>query len=662
MTRDTRIQLIAAGIMISLLAASAGLTTAVAASVGRNRLVYTDTIDDKASSQVALGIAMGAFRGLFVNWLWIRANDLKEAGKYYEAVDLASTITKLQPRFPRVWAFHAWNLAYNISVATNTPQERWQWVQAGIRLLRDEGIPANPNDLLIHKELAWIHLHKIQGVMDDANHYYKRAFAREWTIVMGPAPGRSTQGRTDEQAIEDHVQWVQRIAEAKPTLAEVAALSPKHAELIERLRTEAGLNPADLRPASREGALAILELVEEQRSLQRIYLAVQMIGQRPDANVAFLNLFHDPEYGSAFQDLVRHLRRRVLEDIYRMEPERMIRYTRKFGPLDWRHASAHAVYWSARGVEQSLLRVNEKNKKDFDFVNTDRITIQAIQDLYRSGDLTFDLVNPDFYIQLPNPHFIAVYAGILEELRARSPFDATTKVYTMYSAGYENFLRDVIRFLYRRGDTAGAEKYHKTLREFRYLNDNNPDVIRQLSLPLDEFVKEEITRDDRFTSPEVARTEVMGSLFSAYIRGLLTGEMKLFNSEIDYARTFHELYRRRQIFSTGVNEGDRARLEVMDRDFETFAARILVGCILDAGPVDGSIMYARAPLWLQQKAWPMLATTALRTQLDASAEANPDANTFNIWFPPPPGVDPNQPATPGRRRSDQVPAGGLEVK
>jgi hypothetical protein len=68
-----------------------------------------------------LGIAMGAFRGIFVNWLWMRANDLKEQGKYYEAVDLAKTITRLQPRFPRVWAFHAWNLAYNISVATNTP-------------------------------------------------------------------------------------------------------------------------------------------------------------------------------------------------------------------------------------------------------------------------------------------------------------------------------------------------------------------------------------------------------------------------------------------------------------------------------------------------------------------------------------------------------------
>src|SRR5207253_542677 len=78
--------------------------------------------------QVAVGIAMGAFRGLFVNILWIRANQLKEDGRYHESMDLARAITQLQPRFPQVWVFHAWNMAYNISVATQTPDERWRWV------------------------------------------------------------------------------------------------------------------------------------------------------------------------------------------------------------------------------------------------------------------------------------------------------------------------------------------------------------------------------------------------------------------------------------------------------------------------------------------------------------------------------------------------------
>ena len=73
-------------------------------------------------------------------------------------------------------------------MATETPEERWQWVDSGIRLLRDEGIPQNPNDMLMHKELAWIFLHKVQGVTDDANQYYKRKIAEEWTVALGPPP------------------------------------------------------------------------------------------------------------------------------------------------------------------------------------------------------------------------------------------------------------------------------------------------------------------------------------------------------------------------------------------------------------------------------------------------------------------------------------------
>src|SRR5262245_11501770 len=171
---DRTAQIVALVVLLCCLGASVFIAPSVAASAGRNRLVYGDTLERGDPPEVAVGIAMGAFRGLFVNMLWIRANDRKQEGRYFDAVDLARTITRLQPRFPRVWAFHAWNLAYNISVATNTPEERWNWVSQGIRLLRDEGIPKNPSDLLLHKELGWIFLHKVQGYMDDANGYYKR--------------------------------------------------------------------------------------------------------------------------------------------------------------------------------------------------------------------------------------------------------------------------------------------------------------------------------------------------------------------------------------------------------------------------------------------------------------------------------------------------------
>ena len=123
--------------------------------------------------------APGSFRGLFVDILWHRANQLKEEGKFQEASTLSQWITTLQPRFPQVWAFHAWNMAYNISVATHTSEERWDWVNKGIRLLREQGIPYNPRAVRLYRELSWIFFHKIGQYSDDSHWYYKRELAFE---------------------------------------------------------------------------------------------------------------------------------------------------------------------------------------------------------------------------------------------------------------------------------------------------------------------------------------------------------------------------------------------------------------------------------------------------------------------------------------------------
>jgi hypothetical protein len=636
MRRDTWIQLGAGAALVVLLAVSAALSTQIAASAGRNKLVYTDTIEQGGAYDIA--IALGAFKGIFVNYLWIRANDLKEEGKYHEAIDLASTITKLQPRFPRVWSFHAWNLAYNISVVTQTPSERWQWVQAGIRLLRDEGIPANPNDLLIHKELAWIFLHKVQGIMDDSNQYYKQQHCREWTIVLGPPPRRNNLTRTTEEAIADHVEWLRRLVDAKNSIDEVYTTEPKARELVERLKAEAGLDALDFRLYRTDGAMAILELAEEQRSLDRVYSTLGMMLQRNDANEAAIELTADPQYLGAWRELIPFIRNRVLIDIYKMEPERMLRYTEKFGPLDWRHPAAHAVYWSARGVEQTLQRMTQENKSDFDILNTDRVTIQAIQELYRSGDVIYDLLNPEFLLQLPNPNYIQVYAGILDELIDRSPFAERTRVYSMYSAGYENFLRDAIRFLYRRGDVAEAKKYHEKLLTFPNLTDNDPFKLLALSAPIDEFVVNEITKDDRFTTPNVAKEEVVGALQSAFVTGLLGNNPKVYKGQMDYARAFHKLYTDKQVFETTASMGIETRMEIMGRNFDEFAGEVFTGVIIGAGIPDGPIMYSRASTDLQLHAYVRLENSFLKDLLAAADEGDRNMG-FNAWFAPPPGID-----------------------
>jgi hypothetical protein len=85
-------------------------------------------------------VALGGFRGLISNLLWLRAMDLQDQDKFFEMAQLADWITKLEPHYVQVWLVQAWNMAYNISVKFTDFADRWRWVQRGIELLRDEGL------------------------------------------------------------------------------------------------------------------------------------------------------------------------------------------------------------------------------------------------------------------------------------------------------------------------------------------------------------------------------------------------------------------------------------------------------------------------------------------------------------------------------------------
>jgi hypothetical protein len=135
-------------------------------------------------------VALGGFRGLISNFLWIRANDLQQDDKFFEAAQLSQWITQLEPTYTQVWLFQAWNMAYNISVKfkENSPgvyADRWNWLERGIELLRDDGLRYNPNNILIYRELGWFFQHKMGQNLDDGNMYYKKRWANEMNPFFG---------------------------------------------------------------------------------------------------------------------------------------------------------------------------------------------------------------------------------------------------------------------------------------------------------------------------------------------------------------------------------------------------------------------------------------------------------------------------------------------
>ncbi len=133
-------------------------------------------------------VALGGFRGLVANALWMRANDLQNDDKYFEMVQLSDWITKLEPHFVSVWQVQAWNMAWNISVKFKDPEDRWQWVSRGIHLLRDQAIQLNPAETLIYRDLSWIYQNKIGQNLDDAHMLYKLRLAQQMQPLLGGHP------------------------------------------------------------------------------------------------------------------------------------------------------------------------------------------------------------------------------------------------------------------------------------------------------------------------------------------------------------------------------------------------------------------------------------------------------------------------------------------
>jgi FKBP-type peptidyl-prolyl cis-trans isomerase len=152
---------------------------------GRLKLTRVQPLENAPPLLAFVTVALGGFRGLIANLLWVRATDLQQDEKFFEAVQLADWITKLQPHLTTVWVHQAWNMSYNISVKFPDNRDRWPWVRRAIELLRDDGLRYNPQEALIYRELAWIYQHKMGNNLDNAHVFYKMSWAGEMVEVLG---------------------------------------------------------------------------------------------------------------------------------------------------------------------------------------------------------------------------------------------------------------------------------------------------------------------------------------------------------------------------------------------------------------------------------------------------------------------------------------------
>lgn len=638
--RDITIQAICAFLLALCVGASAVLSTNIASEAGRSQLVYSDRATEGDPPAVAYGIAMGAFRGLFVNYLWLRANRLKEEGKFHEAIQLSEAITTLQPRFPRVWTFQAWNMAYNISVSTNNAEERWEWVKAGIELLRDKALVYNPNSIVIYKELSWLYIHKIQGFMDDANRYYKKELAKEWTIVLGEPPELPDD---TEEAKEVMADWLMTVVEAPNTLEQVIK-NERDAYLQtlpenERATAQVPVTKVEQIVATIEAEeglgldFTLLNLLTYHNAIRASWLSENLIDTQVARmpNQPVVELMDDPEYAEAWEALIPHVRRRVLIDTYKLEPLRMVRYTQRYGPLDWRHPASHSLYWASKGVEETLQRQGTTEKS---YVNTDRIVVHSLQELWRSGKIYYDFLQDSEYVAMYDLHYTEAYGDILENIiRPRATtVDSTDRAYSLYSEGYKNFILEIIRLYYRLGEKTTAFDWQKKLASSEWLNTNDPSLWDKLTeLSVDQFVWTQLA-EDRLEIPYVARTEITASIRDGLMRGLMVGDRAKWDAAYSYAERIHKMYKEKQVIETHAYS-EQVRMEELPADTRDVAALVFLR-VLRTGqirPNEASVIYRGIPVAIRLRAYDDLERYF--------AQALPSKEAFDLFFPEPPGLE-----------------------
>ncbi len=628
-------------------------------------LVFNEDLRKNLSPDIAWRTAMlGSFRGLLVNMLWVRIERLKEEGKYYEASGLAEEICKLQPRFPPVWVFHSWNMAWNISVATHTPEERWKWVYNGVRLIRDRGILYNPRSNWLYRQVAWIYFNKMGEWTDDMHRDYKRMWAYKMQQVLGP--------RIADATTERVLAAFKPIAEAPETVEQFIAADPGNGDLVQGL-VRLGLPLSDDVSLNESDSQSLRSLLDVEVFLAQYWevthAEVSLASlRRSDAEQtrieelplkAFLDSIQPPERRAR---LIAFVQAFVLRKRYQLDPVLMYELMEKYGPLDWRTVESHGVYWTVLGTRRSpTWEIND----ELDRLNTERILLYAMRNLSRRGWLVFEPNLGDifhsYFNQLPDLRFIDIthklYLALSERYHATKTWQAEGGGQYLGS-GHQFFLQEAVRQLYFNGDEEKAAYYYKYLREnFLEKGPDGKDRVKSMyTRELQDFVLGEVRGQiDIFRG---ASDTINGLLFYALIN-LATGEGERFAKGFNQARKLWDSYMEQR----KNDENPRRQLP----DFQRMCRDLLAVFLRERGVV-GIVGKARVwehlPVPLKQAVWDQVSQT-----LEQMCRQYDPPIDMKKAFPEPPDMDayrkahPSRPDTkipqsPDRMVPDSRPAGG----
>lgn len=574
----------------------------------------------------------GGLRAPVVTYQWIRAQSLDQQGRYFDALERARMICALQPKFASNWDYQAWNMAWNISVMTHTPQERWKWIYNGITLLRDQGIPANPKAQKLYQSLGWIFYSKIGGDTDEMNLTYKERWAGIMQQLLGAPPAGET------PAVIDAFRPI-----ADPRLLDKGrAPAPERPIQADRLAQWLRDNP-DAAELSKEladrGVGVDRGLLEAYNRFSEEYPAsiVRLFPPRASSKEeqALQTLLHDGKKAPALHKLLAFVRAQLLYNEFKMDPQFMLGMMEKFlgkyqVPLDWRIAQAHGMYWSLYGI----VTCNAKGLADIDALTSDRIVLYCLKELTWYGKMSVieNPSSPDYpdVTRMSDLRFIQpAHEQALDFIHAVAPARQEKFGENTFSDGHRNYLKTCIQMLVPAGKVKQAQDLFDWIKREYQMTGGEWDIQ-----DVRDWTWWAINNEGK-PILAAAKSQITSALQTAFAL-LAVGDresMKDYQEMMHYAKaTVYDTYQKQAV--------PRNRLE----PFESIAAVVLLELLIEPRNWGQESLY---PLTIRSELYKALQTewpTVLPMIYDIVArplmvQCQWYKVDFNKAFPPPDGLE-----------------------
>lgn len=139
-------------------AGESGGTLDQGGALARARSAYElgeDNLGNVDPSSATMNLVLLGQKGVATTILWNQNLEYNKTKNWAKMRSTTESITMLQPHYIKVWRFHGWNLAWNVSAEWDNVEDRYFWVKEGGKFTK-KGTERNSRNPELLWDLGWV--------------------------------------------------------------------------------------------------------------------------------------------------------------------------------------------------------------------------------------------------------------------------------------------------------------------------------------------------------------------------------------------------------------------------------------------------------------------------------------------------------------------------